>query len=175
MLTTLPGLRSRKIAQGSVKAKSIMLLVFSVGGRRIAARANDVGGIWPWTEVVSVPSGTPHISAVLRQGEDILPVFDLAGRLSVQVTGSSLLCLIAKRKDGPIAVCIDGDIPTLQSVSEESIRPVAWKDSKDSDVIGTCRIDAEELPVYSLAQLGLSAMRSLEGESGGSYAKSSRS
>jgi chemotaxis signal transduction protein len=172
MLTTLPGLRSRKITQGPAKAKSIMLLIFSVGGRRIAVRANDVGGIWPWTEVVSVPSGTPHVSAVLRQGEDILPVFDLAGRLSVQVAGSALLCLIAKRKDGPMAVCIDGDIPTLQSVSEESIRPVAWK---DSDVIGTCRIDAEELPVYSLAQLGLSAMRSLEGESGGSYAKSSRS
>jgi chemotaxis signal transduction protein len=172
MPTTLPGLRSRKVAQGPVRAKSIMLLVFSVGGRRMAARANDVGGIWPWTEVVSIPSGTPHVSAVLRQGEDILPVFDLAGRLCVQVKGSALLCLIAKRKDGPMAVCIDGDIPTLQSVSEESIRPVAWN---DSDVIGTCRIEAEELPIYSLAQLGLSAMRSLEGESGGSYAKSSRS
>jgi chemotaxis signal transduction protein len=172
MLTTLPGLRSRKIAQGPVKAKSIMLLVFSVGGRRMAARANDVGGIWPWAEVVSIPSGTPHVSAVLRQGDDILPVFDLAGRLSVHVKGSALLCLIAKRKDGPMAVCIDGDIPTLQSVSEESIRPVAWK---DSDVIGTCRIEAEELPVYSLAQLGLSTMRALEGESGGPYAKNSRS
>lgn len=172
MLTTLPGLRSRKAEQGSAQAKSIMLLVFSVGGRRMAARANDVGGIWPWTEVVSIPSGTPHIGAVLRQGEDILPVFDLAGRLDVQVKGSALFWLIAKRKDGPMAICIDGDIPTLQLVSEESIRPVAWK---DSDVIGTCRIEAEELPVYSLAQLGLNATGSLEGESGGSYAKSSRS
>ncbi len=172
MLTTLPGLRSRKGVQGPAKAKAIMLLVFSVGGRRMAARASDVAGIWPWTQVVSVPSGTPHISAVLRQGEDVLPVFDLAGRLGVQVNGSALLCLIAKRKDGPMAVCIDGEIPTLQQVSQESIRPVAWK---DSDVIGTCRIEAEELPVYSLAQLGLSAMRPLEGESGGSYAKSSRS
>jgi chemotaxis signal transduction protein len=172
MLTTLRGLRSRKVLQGPVKARSIMLLVFSVGGRRMAARAKDVDGIWPWTEVVSIPSGTPHVTAVLRQGEDILPVFDLAGRLSVQVKGSALLCLIAKRKDGPMAICIDGDIPTLQSVNEESIRPVAWK---DSDVIGTCRIEAEELPVYSLAQLGLSAMRALEGESGGPYAKNSRS
>ncbi|HET7057805.1 MAG TPA: chemotaxis protein CheW [Nitrospiraceae bacterium] len=171
MPTTLPGLRFRKAAQGSTKAKSVMLLVFSVGGRRMAARASDVGGIWPWTDVVSIPSGTPHISAVLKRGEDILPVFDLAGRLSVQVTGAAL-CLIAKRKDGLMAVCIDGDIPTLQSVSEESIRRVAWK---DSDVIGTCRIEAEELPVYSLAHLGLNAMRSLDGESGGSYAKSSRS
>ena len=172
MLTTLRGLRSRKVAQGPAKPKSIMLLVFSVGGRRMAARANEVGGIWPWTEVVSIPSGTPHVSAVLRQGDDILPVFDLAGRLSVQVKGPALLCLIAKRKDGPMAVCIDGNIPALQSVSEESIRPVAWK---DSDVIGTCQIEADEVPVYSLAQLGLSAMGSLEGESGGSYAKNSRS
>jgi chemotaxis signal transduction protein len=152
MLTTLPGLRSRKYAAGPVKAKPILLLLFSVGGRRMAARASDVGGIWPWIEVVSIPSGTPHLSAVVRHGEDILPVFDLAGRLNVQVKGESLLCLIAKRKDGPMAVCIDGDIPTLQVVSGESIRPVAWK---DSDVIGTCRIEAEELPVYSLAHLGL--------------------
>ena len=34
------------------------------------------------------------------------------------------LCLIAKRKDGLMAVGIDGDIPTLHSISEESIRPV---------------------------------------------------
>ena len=172
MPTTLPGLRSRKAAQGSTKAKSVMLLVFSVGGRRMAARASDVGGIWPWTGVVPIPSGTPHISAVLKRGEDILPVFDLADRLSVQVQGAALLCLIAKRRDGLMAVCIDGDIPTLQSVSEENIRPVAWK---DSDVIGTCRIEAEELPVYSLAHLGLNVTRSLDGESGGSHAKSSRS
>jgi chemotaxis signal transduction protein len=172
MPTTLPGLRSRKTGPAQAKAKSVMLLVFSVGGRRMAALASDVSGIWPWSDVVPVPSGTPHISAVLKRGEDILPVFDLAGRLSVQVKGAVLLCLIAKRKDGLMAVCIDGDIPTLQSISEDSIRPVAWK---DSDVIGTCRIEAEELPVYSLAHLGLNAMRSLDGESGGSYAKSSRS
>ena len=170
MPTTLPGLRSRKATQGPAGAKPVMLLVFSVGGRRMAARASDVGGIWPWTNVVPIPSGTPHIAAVLRRGEDILPVFDLAGRLNVQVKGAPLLCLIAKRKDGLMAVCIDSDIPTLQSVSEASIRPVVWK---DSDVIGTCRIESEELPVYSLAHLGLNAMRSLDGESGGSYAKSS--
>jgi len=169
MPTTLPGLRSRKATQDPARVKPVMLLVFSVGGRRMAARASDVGGIWPWTDGVSIPSGTPHISAVLKRGEDILPVFDLAGRLNVQVKGLPLLCLIAKRKDGLMAVCIDGDIPTLQSVSEASIRPVAWK---DSDVIGTCRIEAEELPVYSLAHLGLNA-RSLDGESGGSHAKSS--
>ena len=170
MPTTLRGLRSRA-TQAPAGAKPVMLLVFSVGGRRMAARASDVGGIWPWTDVVPVPSGTPHVSAVLKRGEDILPVFDLAGKLSVQAKSLPLLCLIAKRKDGLMAVCIDGDIPTLQSVAEASIRPVGWN---DSDVIGTCRIEAEELPVYSLAHLGLNA-RSLDGDSGGSHAKNSRS
>ena len=33
------------------------------------------------------------------------------------------MCLIAKRQDGLMAVGIDGDIPTLHSISEESIRP----------------------------------------------------
>lgn len=168
MLTTRPGLKSRKRASGAPKSNSIMLLVFSVGGRRMAAKAHDVGGILPWAEIMPVPSRTPHITAVLRHGEDILPVYDLAGRLHVQVKGEERLCLIAKRQDGRIAVCIDGEIPTLHSLSEDSIRSVEWK---DSDVTGMCRIDKEELPVYSLARLGLSAVKSLEGEGGGSYAK----
>lgn len=167
MLTTRPGLKSRKRTIGAPKSNSVMLLVFSVGGRRMAARASDVGGILPWAAVMPVPSRTPHINAVLRHGEDILPVFDLAGRLHVRVNGERL-CLIAKRQDGHMAVCIDGEIPTLHSLSEDSIRSVEWK---DSDVTGMCRIDKEELPVYSLARLGLSAVKSLDGESGGSYAK----
>jgi len=141
-----------------------MLLVFSVGGRRMAARATDVGGIWPWTEAVPGPRGTPHITAVVRHGKEILPVFDVAGRLNAHLKGGTFLCLIAKRKDGPMAVCIDGAIPTLHVVREDSIRPVAWK---DSDVIGTCRIETEQLPVYALTHLGLGVMRSLEGDRGG--------
>src|SRR5947209_19328257 len=112
MLTTLPGLKSRIAAQGPIKAKSVMLLVFSIGGRRMSARASDVGGIWPWTDVVSVPSGTPHIGAVFRRGEDFFPVFDLAGRLSVQAKGAALWCLIAKRKVVRCPWSIDVEPPT---------------------------------------------------------------
>lgn len=133
----------------------------------MAARADEVAGIWPWKQAVAVPSGTPFVTAVLRRGEDILPVFDLAGRLNVHVRGESPLCLIAKRHDGPIALCIDTDIPALHMVEEGGIRPVTWK---DSDVKATCRIGVEEIPIYSLAHLGLGAVGPAR-ESGGGYAK----
>src|SRR5579884_1589646 len=167
MATTLRGLKSKRARVAGKAAKAVMLLLFSVGGRRIAARAEEVGGVWPWQRAVNVPSATPFITAVLRRGEEILPVFDLAGRLNVQVRGEAPLCLIAKRHDGPLAVCIDGDIPALHMVEESSIRPITWK---DSDVKGTCRIGVEEIPIYSLAHLGLVAMNSAR-ESGGGYAK----
>jgi hypothetical protein len=94
MPTTLPGLRSRKTGPAQAKAKSVMLLVFSVGGRRMAALASDVSGIWPWSDVVPVPSGTPHISAVLKRGEDILPVFDWA----IECAGQRCRALVFDRE-----------------------------------------------------------------------------
>jgi hypothetical protein len=87
----------------------------------------------------------------MRRGNEVLPVFDLASRLQVQVKGPNLLCLIAKRQDGPMAVCIDGDIPTLQAIPLEAIRSMT---QVYSDIIGTCRIGEEELPIYSMARLG---------------------
>ena len=68
MLTTRPGLKSRKGAPAQARPNryAVRLLRW---GRRIAARASDVSGIWPWSEVVPFPSGTAHISAVLGRGK----------------------------------------------------------------------------------------------------------
>ena len=167
MATTLRGLKSKRLVAAKRASRKVMLLVFSVGGRRMAAKADEVGGVWPWTEAIPVPSVTPFMTAVLRRGEDILPVFDLAGRLNVQIKSQTALCLIAKRRDGPMAVCIDGEIPALQLVEEQAMRPVAWK---NSDVRATCRVGLEELPIYSLAELGASASESRRTGSGGGYA-----
>lgn len=167
MATTLRGLKSKRVVTAQKASQKVMLLVFSVGGRRMAAKADEVGGVWPWTEAIPVPSVTPYMTAVLRRGEDILPVFDLAGRLKVQIKSQSALCLIARRHDGPMAVCIDGEIPALQLVEEQAMRPVAWK---DSDIRATCLIGTEELPIYSLAELGASASGSRRTGGGGGYA-----
>jgi chemotaxis signal transduction protein len=129
-----------------------VLVLFSVGGRRLAAKVEEVGGVWPWTGSIPVPSGTAFVKAVTRRGDEVLPVFDLAGRLGVAVEGASPLCLIAKRRDGPLAICIDADIPTLHAIEPDSVQPVH---PGDPDAIGTCRLGADYVPVYSLAALGL--------------------
>jgi chemotaxis signal transduction protein len=145
----------RMISHGrsSKVAKTIAVVIFSVGGRRLAARAEEVGGIWPWTPTMPVPSGTPFVNAVMRRGDEVMPVFDLADRLQVQVEKSGRLCLIAKRRDGPMAVCIDGDIPTLHVLDPDGIRSAG---SADADAVGTCRIGDHDVPIFSLVQLGLS-------------------
>lgn len=149
MLRILPG-RKSKFSKGAVSAKMVPLVIFSVGGQRLAARAEEVGGIWPWTHSMLVPSGTTFVNAVLRRGDEILPVFDLAGKLNVQVEGQPPLCLIAKRYDGPIALCIDGEIPLLHMLEAEAIRPVF---GETPHVAAVCRIGTEELPLYSLVNL----------------------
>lgn len=146
-------MRMTSPGRSSKTAKSVPLVVFSIGGRRAAARAEEVGGIWPWTATMVVPSGTLYINAIMRRGDEVMPVFDLAGRLGTRVNESSRLCLIAKRHDGAMAVCIDGAIPTLHMIDLESVRSVR---GAEADVVGICRIGEEEMTLYSLRRLGLS-------------------
>lgn len=133
-------------------AKLQALILFRVGGRRLAVQAEEVGGVRPWAGALPVPSRTPFIRALVRHGEEVLPVYDLAGRLKAPVTDGQPLCLVAKRRDGAMAICIDADIPTLQSVDPSSVRRTP---GHDPDVTGTCVIGGEEVPILSLKTLGL--------------------
>lgn len=146
--------------QSSNAPKAWSLVVFSVGGRSVAARAEDVMSVLPWAEAIPVPSGTAFVNAVLRHGDDVLPVFDLAAKLRVQVKGARPLCVIAKRRDGPIAVCIDGEIPSLQTVEAAAVRLAAG----GSDIAGSCLVGDEEVPIYSLTTLGLPPSPSPRGQ-----------
>lgn len=130
--------------------KSWSLVVFSVGGKRVAVRAEEVGGVSPWTEAMPVPSLTPYVNAVIRQGEEVLPVFDFARLLMVQVSQAQPLCLRAKRHDGLIAVCIDPEVPTLHHVEVQAVRPPP---AGQPGVVGMCSVGSEEVPIYSLAML----------------------
>lgn len=138
--------------QSSKAPKAWALIVFTVGGRSVAARAEEVMSVLPWTDAIPVPSGTAFVNAVLRHGEDVLPVFDLAAKLRVQIKGDKPLCVIAKRKDGPMVVCIDAEIPSLQTVEAAAIRPVAGS----SDITASCFLGEQEVPIYSMTTLGLS-------------------
>jgi chemotaxis signal transduction protein len=125
------------------------LVVFRVGGQLLAAKAQEVGGVWPWSDPMPVPSGTPLVRGIVRRGEEILPVYDLADSLDVEVKGARRLCLIAKHRDGPMAICIDEEIPSLQTVDPALIGAATG----ESHLLGTCQVGAETVSIYSLATL----------------------
>lgn len=142
---------AKRLGQTPEAPKPWSLVMFSVGGKRVAVRAEEVGGVSPWTEAMPVPSLTPYVNAVLRQGEEILPVFDFARLLMVQVSKADPLCLRARRQDGMMAICIDPDVPTLHQVEAQGVRPAS---SGAPGVVGICSIGSEDVPIYSWALLG---------------------
>ncbi len=141
---TRPGVTSKASSTWS-------LVVFSVGGRRLAARLEDVGGVWPWREPTLVPSRTPYVGAVLRQGHDFFPVYNLAGVLKVEIEGKEPLCLVLKTDKGPMAICIDETVPSMHAPDGAEVEPAA-EDSRPQ--IGTCRIAGEDVPIYSFRAFG---------------------
>ena len=129
------------------------VVVFFVGGLKLAARTEDVGGVSPWTESIPVPSRTPFVQAMLKRGNHVMPVYDLASRLSCLVHGDLLLCLEARHLDGPMAICIDGDVPSLETVDATAIRP---NGREDVETLGMVTIGGEDVAIVALQQLGRS-------------------
>ncbi len=144
---------TKRLGQTPEAAKPWSLVAFSVGGKPLAVRAEEVGGVWPWTEAMPVPSLTPYVSAVLRRGEEIFPVFDLARLLLVQVTKPAPFCLIARWPLGPMAVCIDPEVPALHTIAAADVRPPAVA---QAGVVGICSIGEQEVPIYSWTVLAQS-------------------
>lgn len=127
------------------------VLVFSVGGRRIAARTEEVSGISAWTGSIPIPSRTPFISSVIRRDRTVYPVFDLAGKLNVRVRGEQRLCLMAKQPMGSMAICIDEEMPVLHALDAARIQPYR---SLDFDAVGCFTDEFEDVPIISVARLG---------------------
>lgn len=132
------------------RAANWSLMVFSIGGRVLAAPTEDVGGILPWTGSMVVPSRTPYVHALVRNGENVLPVFDMAEMLQLQVQGDAPMCLIAKRQDGPMAICIDATMPKLTTVESTALYPPA---QPDSNILWQCQIDGITVPIYAFSNL----------------------
>jgi len=126
-------------------------VVFSVGGMKLAARTEDVGGVSPWTESIPVPSRTPFVQAMLKRDNHVMPVYDLAARLSRTVQGDPLLCLVARHLDGPMAICIDADVPSLETVDTAAIRPAG---RGDIESLGSVMIGENDVAILALQRLG---------------------
>jgi chemotaxis signal transduction protein len=152
--------RGQQLAQATKRSWNVV--VFSVGGMKLAARTEDVGGVSPWTESIPVPSRTPFVQAMLKRDNHVMPVYDLAARLSRKLTGSPLLCLVARHLDGPMAICIDADVPSLETVDATAIRP---NDRGNIETLGSVTIGENDVAIVELQRLGRSrqdAVRSSE-------------
>jgi chemotaxis signal transduction protein len=147
-------LRAARGAQQSQASKrSWNVVVFSVGGLKLAARTEDVGSVSPWTESIPVPSRTPFVEAMLKRGKQVMPVYDLASRLGRSVQGDVLLCLEARHLDGPMAIRIDADVPSLATVDLAAIRPSG---REDVETLGMVTIGGEDVAIVALQRLGRS-------------------
>jgi chemotaxis signal transduction protein len=144
---------ARGTQQAQDTKRSWNVLLFSVGGMKLAARAEDVGGVAPWTESIPVPSRTPFVQAMLKRDNQVMPVYDLATRLSRTLRGDPLLCLVARHLDGPMAICIDADVPSLENVDATAIRPSG---SGDIETLGSFTIDGDDVAIVALQRLGQS-------------------
>ena len=155
-------LRGQLRAQGQAATKSAgegrpqPMVVFSVAGQRLAARTEEIGGVMPWPGAIPVPSETPFVTSLVRQPEGCLPVFDLATKLQRTMREGEFLCLVVKHVDGPLAICIDAEVPSLQMVSRSSIQ---HRIGDDPDIAGSCVAGGEQLPIINLATLGVSLSR----------------
>jgi chemotaxis signal transduction protein len=127
------------------------LLLFSVGGRQVAAHTEEVAGVRPWPKTMPVPSATPFVSALVRLEDECLPVYDLAARLNSTLDPAGGLCLIVKHEEGPLAVCIDSSIPSLHVADASDIREGT---DMETDVAGTCFIGGGQISLVRLARLG---------------------
>jgi len=139
--------------QGQVVSakRSWNVVVFSVGGKKLAARTEDVGGVAPWIDPVPVPSRTPFVGAMLKREQEVMPVYDLGTRLSREPEGDPLLCLVARHVDGPMAICIDGIIPSLHSVDATQIVP---SKRLDLETLGSFTDEGQEIDIVALQRLG---------------------
>lgn len=144
-------LRMRGKQQRLATRSSWMLLVFSVGGRRLAVKTSEVAGISEWNAPIPVGSRTPFITAVVRQDQAVLPVFDLASALRLCVQGNNPLCLRIKHPLGDMVICIDEEMPLLQTLEPTAIQTYR---GKDVPAEGSYASGLDEIPILSLSQLG---------------------
>jgi chemotaxis signal transduction protein len=134
------------------EARVWRLLAFSIGGRRFAAKIEELAGVSECQEAIPVASRTPFVSGVVRSGQLVLPTFDLAALLGISRRGNARLWLYAKHRLGTMAVCIDEELPILQMVERVEVKPYS---GQDIPAIGSFMSGVVEIPILAFSQLSL--------------------
>lgn len=144
-------LRTGQKHQRETSRQSWQLLVFSVGGRRLAVKTLDVSGISQWSESIPVAGRTPFVTAMVRQGQTVLPVFDLAASLHLIVQGGRPLCLKVRHPLGEMAMRIDEEIPVLHTFNPAALQTYQ---GDDLPAEGSYTNGLDEIPILSVSRLG---------------------
>src|SRR3989338_1841903 len=79
--------------------------------------------------------------------------------LNLRVQGDTPMCLIVKRQDGPMAICIDATIPTLTTVESTMLYPPA---QPDPNILWQCQIDGGTMPIILVVDDSLSVRKVAE-------------
>ena len=143
-------LRGGSGKQRKQMARAWNLVVFSVGGRRFAARADELAGISKWTGSISTASGKRFGASVICVDQAEYAVFDLAGVLNATVRGDSLLCLMVKHPSGALAICIDEEMPVLHTLNPADVQPCQ---REEFPTIGSFSNGADQVPILSISEL----------------------
>lgn len=143
-------LRSFVGAKEKPHSHTCPLIIFSVGGRRLAVKTDEVAGISEWKGSIPVPSRTPFVAAVVRRAQQVFPVFDLAGLLRVSIRGRHLLCVTIKHPDGAMAVCVDEEMPVLHTVDTAAIQVY---EGGEFEAVGSFRSGFDEIPIIAASKL----------------------
>jgi len=145
-------LRAARQQDQAVAAKKFWnVVVFSVGGIKLAARTEDVGGVGPWIEPIPIPSRTPFVGAMLKRDKTVMPVYDLAKRLEREPEGDALLCMEARHVDGPMAICIDSVIPSLHTIE---VQRITQSLRTDLETLGSFGDEGQHIEIVALKRLG---------------------
>lgn len=144
-------LRAGDKSRHHITRRSWQVLVFSVGGRRLAVKTSDVAGISQWNESIPVAGRTPFVTAVVRLNQAVLPVFDLAACLQLSVQGRSPFCLRVKHPLGDMALCVDEEMPVLHTLDHAMIQ--AYQ-GKDLPADGSYANGLDDIPILSVSRLG---------------------
>jgi hypothetical protein len=88
---------------------------------------------------------------MMKSGDQMMPVYDLAARLNRRLQGDSFLCLVARQFDGPMAICIDARLPSLETVEATSIRTGS---NGDLETLGSVTIQGEDVTIVAMQRLG---------------------
>jgi hypothetical protein len=101
---------------------------------------------------------------MLKRDNYVMPVYDLAARMSRTVQGDPLLCLEVRHLDGPMAICIDAVVPSLETVDRSAIRP---NGREDIESLGSVTIGGSDVAIVALQQLGRSMQDTSQVKSSG--------